>query len=228
MWEKIYQSEIDRVGGLEKYYSIRIKNKRPFIKKLKENIDSKSNILEAGCGTGCVTTYLAKEVEGNVIGIDSNSGMLRIANEIGKKIGEDRAPSFINFSLFELDRNWKENSFDLCYNRGVLEHYSDDEIILGLKQMIFVSKKVVVSFPTKYFSSSDGKGDERYLSISHWKRLIEFSGGEIEEYFFHHREVLYKRIFKFNKYFKPKPYLVIVIKKLDNNNKKIDDAKHQI
>ncbi|EAF1401258.1 class I SAM-dependent methyltransferase [Listeria monocytogenes] len=213
MWEDIYRNEIDKVGSIQRYFDIRIQHKKSFLNTLRKYITPTSKIIEAGCGTGCVTIQLAQETQSEVIGIDVDTNMLKLANEISNEINLSKSPKFMEHSLFSLNEYWGDEYFDLCYNRGVLEHFSDEKIIEGINQMLTISKTVVISLPTQYFSSNEGTGDERYLSVEEWNNLIKSANGEIVEYYYHHRESVLKRILNYKKYFKPKPYLVIVIKK---------------
>ena len=121
-------------------------------------------------------------------------------------------------SIFKL--GYSENAFDVAFSNGVLEHFSDDEIVEIIKQQLFVAKTTIVGIPTKYFSPEEAKyGNERVLELSYWRKLIKKCGGLIIEEVGMDRETLSKRILNYKKYFKPKPNHLFVVKKKDDIKK---------
>lgn len=125
----------------------------------------------------------------------------------------NRIPIFQKKSLFKLGLKVKE--FDVSFSNGVLEHFSDQKIILAIKQQLKIAQVVIISVPTKYFSQSEALyGDERYLPLDHWRLLINNSGGKIlEEKSMHYKKTL-SRLFQVGKYFKPYPYRIFVVSKV--------------
>jgi SAM-dependent methyltransferase len=82
-------------------------------------------ILDAGCGSGVGTEYLAHlNPQAEVIGIDLSAGTLAVARERCQRSGADRA-TFQQLSLFDVDQ--LSGEFDLINCVGVL-HHTDDPI----------------------------------------------------------------------------------------------------
>ena len=76
-----------------------------------------------------------------------------------------------------------------------------------------ISEYVIFGIPTKYFNRKEAMyGDERYLKLSYWRKLIQEAGGTIlEEKSMHYMDYLH-RLINFKKYFKPYPFHIFVCK----------------
>jgi len=213
-WAEIYQKDIDKKGGNLPYVLNKINKKKKLINLVKKYSDK--NIIECGSGTSVVSIYLAT-LGYNVTAIDIEDNVIKLAKSLAKDYYKavDNYNSQINFvkkSIFDL--GYEKDSFDVAFSNGVLEHFSDDEIIQIIKQQLFVAKTVIVGIPTKYFDSSEAKyGNERVLELSYWRYLIKKAGGSIIEEIGMDRESFLKRLFNYKKYFRPKPYHLFVIKK---------------
>ena len=213
-WAEIYQKDIDKKGGNLPYVLNKINKKRKLINLVKKYSDK--NIIECGSGTSVVSIYLAT-LGYNVTAIDIEDNVIKLAKSLAKDYYKavDNYNSQINFvkkSIFDL--GYEKDSFDVAFSNGVLEHFSDDEIIQIIKQQLYVAKTVIVGIPTKYFDSSEAKyGNERVLELSYWRYLIKKAGGSIIEEIGMDRESFLKRLFNYKKYFRPKPYHLFVIKK---------------
>ena len=213
-WAEIYQKDIDKKGGNLPYVLNKINKKRKLINLVKKYSDK--NIIECGSGTSVVSIYLAT-LGYNVTAIDIEDNVIKLAKSLAKDYYKavDNYNSQINFvkkTIFDL--GYEKDSFDVAFSNGVLEHFSDDEIIQIIKQQLYVAKTVIVGIPTKYFDSSEAKyGNERVLELSYWRHLIKKAGGSIIEEIGMDRESFLKRLFNYKKYFRPKPYHLFVIKK---------------
>ncbi len=96
-------------------------------------------ILDAGCGTGVSTDYLAHLNPGsNILAVDIAQRPLEIARERLKRSGGDKIAKvlFRNSSLFDL---FKEPSFDYINSIGVIHHLQ--EPLAGLKILASLLKK---------------------------------------------------------------------------------------
>ena len=213
-WAELYQKDIDKKGGNLPYVLNKINKKKILINLVKKYSDK--NIIECGSGTSVVSIYLAT-LGYNVTAIDIEDNVIKLAKSLAKDYYKavDNYNSQINFvrkSIFDL--GYEKDSFDVAFSNGVLEHFSDDEIIQIIKQQLYVAKTVIVGIPTKYFDSSEAKyGNERVLELSYWRHLIKKAGGSIIEEIGMDRESFLKRLFNYKKYFRPKPYHLFVIKK---------------
>ncbi len=208
-WYEVYLKDIEKKGTLENYVDDKIKNKKVLINLIKKY--SKNNkLIESGSGTGVLSTYMAS-LGYNVTGIDIDKDILKLSKKIAKNYNSKNKPNFQIKSIFELD--YKKNNFDVSFSNGVLEHFTNEQIIDTLKQQMKIAKIVIFGIPTKYFNQEEAMyGDERYMSYKFWRSLINDAGGMILEEKSMHYMNKRKRLLNFKKYFRPYPYRIFVIK----------------
>ena len=215
-WALIYKKDILKKGGNIPYVLNKISKKKKLIDLVKKYSNNKK-IIECGSGTSVLSIYLSS-LGYNVKCVDIDDDVIKLSCELSndyfKYINKKGKIEFKKQSIFKL--KYKKDEFDVAFSNGVLEHFNDEEIINTLKQQLYISKILIVGIPTKYFESREAKyGNERVLRLSYWRKLIKESGGKIIEEKGMHREPFIKRIINYKKYFKPKPYHLFVIKKLE-------------
>lgn len=77
---------------------------------------------------------------------------------------------------------FKNNSFDMVCHQGFLEHFSDEEIVILLREQLRVAPVVVFSVPNNHYGHKD-KGDERLLSKREWEKILsDFNVAESKNY----------------------------------------------
>lgn len=208
-WYEVYLKDIEKKGTLENYIDDKIKNKKVLINLIKKY--SKNNkLIESGSGTGVLSTYMAS-LGYDVTGIDIDEDILKLSKKIAKNYNSKNKPNFQKKSIFELD--YKKNDFDVSFSNGVLEHFTNEQIIDTLKQQMKIAKIVIFGIPTKYFNQEEAMyGDERYMSYKFWRNLINDAGGIVLEEKSMHYMNKRKRLLNFKKYFRPYPYRIFVIK----------------
>lgn len=211
-WCDIYNDQIEKKGGILKYSNYKISHKQKLINTIKKY--AKNRIIEVGCGTGIIVSNLAS-MGYEVYGIDINKDILKLASEIEKKCYEVNKAIFRKQSLFAL--NFGKDYFDVSFSCGVLEHFSDSKIVDAIKSQLSISRHTIIVIPTKYFNPEealqDGENKDRFLSLKHWRGLIDKSGGTIIEERSYHHHTLFKIIIELNKYFRPMPYRIFVLSK---------------
>ncbi len=207
-----YQSEIKKYGGLDKYVNSKSIEKKPLLDRIRKYAKNRK-ILEAGCGSAVNSLFLAKN-NFDVTGLDRDKEMLKLAEDNAK---------FLNckIKLIEGDiKDLSENKFDVVFNHGVLEHYSDTDIIKLINAELSVGEYAVISIPSNFFKQEQAiLGDERFMSKSKWKNIISKSQGKlIEEFsYFYDSDELKIRFMKkvslmtFNLLPFKKPYLGFVV-----------------
>ena len=111
-----------------------------------------------------------------------------------------------------MNLKYKNKTFDVAFSNGVLEHFTDNEIIKILKEEIRIADVVVFGVPSKYFNDNEFMhGDERYLTKEKWRTLIKKANGKILEEDAFHSQSLKKRI-KNKKIFRQKEFNLFIIK----------------
>lgn len=209
-WYEIYVDEINEKGSIINYVNDKIKTKKNLINVIKK-YSPNNKIIEAGSGTGTLSTYLAS-IGFDALAIDMDKDILDLSKKIAKEYGAKNKPKFKIDSILNL--KYKKNEFDVSFSNGVLEHFSDKEIIQTLKKQMRIARIVIVGIPTKYFDDDEAMyGDERFLKIKYWRAIISKAGGEIIEEKSCHYLTKPQIVLNLKKYFRPYPYRIFVIRK---------------
>lgn len=103
----------------------------------REIIGNNSFILEAGSGTGRISLKLRQEKKGNVILLDVSKEAILTSKKIFNNQNQEGV--FIVGSIFKMPI--KHNSVDVTWNAGVLEHFTEYQRKLALKEMAVVCKE---------------------------------------------------------------------------------------
>lgn len=207
-WYEIYIDEINEKGSISNYVNDKIKTKKNLIDLIKKYSPNKK-IIEAGSGTGILSTYLAS-LGFDSVAIDIDKDILNLSKKIAKEYGAKNKPKFMINSILKL--NYKNKEFDVSFSNGVLEHFSDKEIIKTIKKQLKIANTVIVGIPTKYFDDNEAMyGDERFLKLKFWREIISQAGGKIIEEKSCHFLTKPKILLNFKKYFRPFPYRIFVI-----------------
>ena len=102
--------------------ALRIRAERnPFVRLLDDAIASDARVLEAGCGTGQMSLYLAR-ADRTVVGLDLSLAALRLAADAARRFGLERV-RFVQSDL--RDPGARLGAFDVVYSSGVLHHTPD-------------------------------------------------------------------------------------------------------
>lgn len=209
-WYEIYLKEINLKKNIKNYIDYKIKHKKKLI-KLIEKYSPNKKIMEAGCGTGIISTYMCSKGY-DVTEVDINKDILKLAKTVSEEYIKEGQPKFVIKSIFDLD--FKKNQFDVAFSNGVLEHFSDEKIIDTLKLQLNQSRYVIVGIPTKFFNDNEALyGDERFLELNYWRDLFKKGNAEIIEETSYHYMTFVEKITSLNKIFRPKPFRVFVLKK---------------
>lgn len=149
-WDKVFEEEIAKDTKLKfssfwwaNYYNEITKNINSFLTKNKLK-----TILEAGSGSGKATLLLDSKFKKTLLDISPNA--LKYALILSKKF-KTKKPSIIEASVFSMP--FKKFNFDLVWNIGVIEHYSDKDIKEIFNEMVRVCTKdgvVAIGIPNLY------------------------------------------------------------------------------
>ena len=209
-WYELYKIDIEEFDKPDDYIEYKLKYKKKFINKVIQYAKNKK-VIEMGCGTGLMAGYLQK-LGLDVIALDLSQAVLNYACEIAKQSNIISPCKYEQGDILNL--KYKPNTFDVSYSNGVLEHFTDEEIIEILKQQMNISKYVIFGIPSTYFNMNEKMlGNERGLTLKEWKSLINKAGGKLVEQTSFHYYKFYRRIFEVKKWLKPKAFWLFVIEK---------------
>ncbi|MEM4367958.1 MAG: class I SAM-dependent methyltransferase [Candidatus Anstonellales archaeon] len=162
--------------NLQKIEINRIHDKimKSILQKAKLEIEDIRNkeILDAGCGCGEKSIYLAINGAKKIVGIDISKKSIEIANK-SKEYLNLKNVEFFNQDLEELIF---ENTFDLCLCIGVINHvYEHEKIINNLSRSVKKEGIIIIGFYSmihripyflkKFFLLRKYKDDENYINF---------------------------------------------------------------
>lgn len=130
VWEKVWTKNL-----ITSDYSLKYLD---FIQGIDQSLADGSTVLEAGCGTGQTLARLSTRCE--TVGLDISRAALNLARSSCKNP--------IHGSIFEIP--FKDNTFDLVYNSGVIEHFVDPTNVNAIREMARVTKpsgRVIIIVP---------------------------------------------------------------------------------
>jgi ubiquinone/menaquinone biosynthesis C-methylase UbiE len=130
IWEKVWTKNL-----ITSDYSLKYLD---FMMKVEKDLPVGSKVLEAGCGTGQTLSPLSERHE--TYGLDISKAALKLAQY------NCRYP--VLGSIFKIP--FGDNTFDLVYNSGVIEHFKDPENVVAIKEMARVTKpsgKIIIIVP---------------------------------------------------------------------------------
>ena len=127
------------------------------IKNFFKSRDGQINVLDAGCGFGQYSYFIAKKFRNsNVIGVDINEERIKESEKFAQEEGIEN----LKFDIADLENLNYEESFDLILAVDVLEHIEND--VKVLKNFYRALKKdglLIISTPSS-LGGSDVHSDE--------------------------------------------------------------------
>ncbi len=172
-WDDFWKTH--RTSKAEKFY---IEKRNKEIKKALERIGKKNpRILEAGCGTGSNIRLLKKENKRFALDL-SKTALPQVKKEI---------PGTVQGDIERLP--FKENSFDLVFNAGVIEHFESEKKALSEMARVLSKEGLLLVFvPGRFnlwqaYRKLKGKrwvhGYEKNYSVKSLEKAVSSSGAEI-------------------------------------------------
>lgn len=124
-------------------------------------------ILEVGAGTGTLSTFLSNLGLG-VTTLDNSPEVLRQAKTVAERFGGKNI--LIEGDAFKLP--FADNSFDLIFHQGLLEHFSIPEIHQLLTEQLRVAPMIIFGVPNNFYPKKDF-GNEQLLSKTAWEKILQ-------------------------------------------------------
>lgn len=151
--------------------------------------DQPERLLEVGTGSGTMSIFLSS-LGHDVTSIDNDQAVLSVAGKTSKAFRGN-----VRFELADaFNLPYGEGDFDVAFSQGLLEHFSDEEIVRMLGEQFRVARAVVFSVPNNFYGQKD-VGNERLLTKERWEQIVScFHVAESENYYYvRSRRHLYRR-----------------------------------
>ncbi|MCK9580877.1 MAG: methyltransferase domain-containing protein [Methanoregula sp.] len=130
VWDRVWTKNLITSDYSLKYLA--------FMQDIEASLPEGSFVLEAGCGTGQTLALLSSRH--NTVGLDISRAALNLARNSCKNP--------VLGSIFEIP--FEDNTFDLVYNSGVIEHFVDPTNVNAIREMARVTRpsgKVIIIVP---------------------------------------------------------------------------------
>lgn len=145
IWSELVEN-VD-VGSVVKSYKNPIGFQRDLSEYINKNFRNVKKVIEMGASTGVTSALLNKRFEITLLDFDEKS--IEIAKKFYRKI--KRKCKFIVSDMFEVPA--PDNTFDLAYSAGVLEHYNFKErqrAILEMARIVKLNGYLIIAIPNHY------------------------------------------------------------------------------
>ena len=136
-----------------------------------------SRLLETGVGSGN-TGLLLSNLGYDVTLLDIEGGLINSFQERFPGHVSNKKIKMLLGNLYDLP--FVDNSYDVVYHQGVLEHFDDQHIITALREQSRVGRLVVIDVPNSKYRDRP-YGDERWISNKKWSQFIKESSLDIIE-----------------------------------------------
>jgi len=134
-------------------------------------------VLEVGFGSG-LTSILLSDLGYQVTGIDVDRSLINYAKTRTERFRMMENIHFLRADACNLP--FADKTFRTSFSQGLLEHFSDDRIIRTLTEQKRVSRTIIFDVPSNRSKlGPDSFGNERFLSVQHYRKLITSAGLKI-------------------------------------------------
>lgn len=145
-----------------------------------EKINSRSHILDVGCGTGQTSAFLYSEFGANILGLDINPLMLKKAK---KRFMSNNLPiHLIHGSVEEIPL--KDSTFDFVLSESVLAFVKKEKALEEINRVLksggrLIANEMTIDYPTSTEEAAEIKdfyGLDALLLENDWQRLLVEAG----------------------------------------------------
>jgi len=140
-------------------------------KRIMELVPAPARLLEVGCGSGILSGYFS-DFGYKVVAVDKDPAVLAYAK---RRLTDEMLgmPLLLERDAFTIAESLAEYApFDASFSQGLLEHFTDEQIVELLRQQLTVAKLVIFSVPSENYPRQE-YGDERNLPLPHWFDLCQ-------------------------------------------------------
>lgn len=123
-------------------------------------------VLEVGAGPAGMSVLLS-QLGIEVVSLDNDPAVLKVAEATRQRFGGRNELKFGD--AFQLP--FADNSFDLVFHQGLLEHFSNEDVHRLLDEQLRVAPVVLASMPNSRYPRLDF-GNERLMNRSQWEQVL--------------------------------------------------------
>lgn len=175
VWDKVWNKDLVTSDYSLKYLE--------FMEQFETTLPDNSNIMEAGCGTGQTLALFSKRH--TAIALDISPHALMLAGKVAD-------PILIHGTIFSMPL--KDESCDLVYNSGVIEHFTEPDNSAAVREMARVTRtggQVIIIVPNtccpwyrvgKWIAVALNNfefGYEEDYSLSRLRNVLEMNGLDV-------------------------------------------------
>jgi 2-polyprenyl-3-methyl-5-hydroxy-6-metoxy-1,4-benzoquinol methylase len=158
-WNQYYSTPLTLDGIIRNLYG-----QKDFLSAIYDS--NAKTLLEVGVGSGAMSIFFSW-VGLAVTGIDADAQVVqKVQAESARLNGRAKFEVADTFQL-----PYPDQSFDLIFHQGLLEHFSDEEIHRMLKEQLRVARRVAFSVPNRWYPRRDF-GNERLMSRAQWENIL--------------------------------------------------------
>lgn len=158
-WDEFYANEI----GIGQYLD-KIADHKFYLEKIIELRPKR--VLEVGCGPGIRSVFLSC-LGIDCVALDSDKGIVDSVKRYNKKF--HGKAGVVQGDAFKLP--YKDQSFDIVFNAGFLEHFNDEEKKALVREFTRVAKYYIFMVPNKAHRLRP-YGNEDLLTSDQWENIL--------------------------------------------------------
>lgn len=125
-----------------------------------------SSVLEVGIGSGAQSAWLSRGGRATV-SLDNDWRILTACAPNLERYG--RNVRRVAADAFRMP--FPNGSFEVALSQGLMEHFSNDDIVRLIREQLRVARSVVFSVPSDRYPRQD-VGNERLLSPDRWREIL--------------------------------------------------------
>jgi len=134
-------------------------------------------VLEVGAGPSGMSVFLS-QLGAEVVSLDNDAQVLEVARRTRDRFGGHNELKLGD--AFQLP--FPDNSFDVVFHQGLLEHFSDADIHRLLSEQLRVAPVVLMSVPNHNYPRLDF-GNERLMHATQWERVLSPRRVALSQYY---------------------------------------------